>query len=487
MKILSIYISLFISLIISIAPNCIHAEDKGGKKLLVPGKDENGKYQWGDFKYLGAFRVPKEDMGGPLYQGLSFGGQVIAYNPANKSLFIVGHAYNQQTAEIKIPDILECKDPEIGVLDEIKDPGIEVLEVVKCKNPGGYTIDKLTTATVLQNLADITNGYRNKITVDKEKNIENGGMMGGLLPWKYKLTDENWLIGSVFAYYDGGYEAIKSHFATSTKLSSSSPQFSGMLELGTKPSPVPQAGFIGGYMAPIPDNWQEALGGKALSGASGLAIITRSSLGPAAFSFEPDELVEKKSPAKATALLYYDHEHPTLGGYGTPGTAESTGRLYNMGSFQTGVNFPAGTRSIIFTGQFGLGEACYGIGTKSKEEANKPGYCYDLTNQDNGFHAYPYVKYAWAYDASDLEEVFKGKKKPWEIVPYAHGEIKLPFVDSTSGFQGASTYDEESKRLYVAQLGADGSWPIIHVFKINIDSQTNPTPAPKIKDINLIQ
>ena len=465
MKILSTYISLLLLLIISVHPNHIHA----GEKLL----------QESDFEYLGAFRVPKTDMGGPLYQGLSFGGHAIAYNQINNSLFIVGHGHSQLTAEINIP------------------------EIIKSDN-----IENLKTSTVIQNLADITNGHRDKITADGNKDIGNGASMGGMMTWKYKRkdgTEENWLIGSVCAYYDGDYEAVKSHFATSLKLSSSSPQFSGMLELGTKPSPVPQAGFIGGYMTPIPGKWQDSLGGKALSGMSGLPIISRTSLGPAAFSFYPDELVEKKSPAKATALLYYPLEHPTIGDYGSPGTLETSGRLYNMGTFQTGVIFPTGTQSIIFTGQYGLGEACYGQGTNKIEEASMPNYCYDPSDQSKGVHTYPYAIYAWAYDAEDLARVKAGGRivdnpsenlvdgitktstenyKPWHIRPYAHWAIKLPFADNTSGFKGASAYDEESKRMYLVQLFADGDRPIIHVFQIKTDSI--PDLTPKIKLINLV-
>jgi len=454
---------------ILVAPDSIHAEVKD--KLLYET----------DLEYLGAFRVPKTDMGGPLYQGLAYGGQSIAYNPINNSLFIVGHSQNQQTAEISIPEIVKS--------DKIED---------------------FKTATVIQNLVDITNGYRDKITADGQTAIVNGANIGGMMIWKYKGKDtdklkyENWLIGSVFAYFDGAYQAVKSHFATSVKLSSSSSQFSGMLQLGTTPSPVPQAGFIGGYMTPIPEKWQVALGGEALSGASGLAVVSRSSYGPAAFSFYPDELIEGKSPAKATALLYYDSTHPTIGTY------ESSGTLYHMGTILTGVNFPAGTQSIIFTGVHGLGDSCYGIGTASKTEADtNPDYCYDPSIQSKGTHAYPYALYAWAYDAEDLARVKAGGRivdnpsdnlvdgitktstenyKPWHIRPYAHWAFKLPFFNNVAGYRGASTYDEKNKRLYLVQHGVDGNWPIIHAFQVNTGASEpallpNITPAPTIEQI----
>jgi len=526
MKRILIYISLLLLLIISISPDSIYAEvdtcgEDAGKLLSIPGY-KGGEYQWGDFKYLGAFRVPKTDMGGPPSQGLSYGGDVIEFNPPNKnsqtsskwgSLFIVGHIQSQQTAEIGIPDIVECIDPEIGAVG-----------LIECKNPGGYPIDKLTTATALQNLADITNGNRNKITADENKEISNGGSMGGLMAWKYQQNDNDIrLISSVYAFYDGASEAVKSHFATSTKLSSSSPQFTGILPLGTKPT-VPQAGFIGGYMTPIPTiKWRQCLGGKALSGMSGLPVISRSSFGPAAFSFDPDEVIDKKSPEnmKVNALLYYDSAHQNIGSF-----SESTwkpGDLFNQGTTHSGVIFPAGSKSVIFTGRFGQGQPCYGEGTGNKEEdgntsdqlppnntcggavmtASGVKCCYDPTDSSKGTHAYPYATYAWAYDANDLARVKAGGRivddpsdnlvdgitktsteiyKPWHIKPYAYGEIKSPFTDkNSSGRQGAAAYDEENKRLYLVQPRADNMLPIIHVFQIEIDS------VPKIKMINIVQ
>jgi len=487
MKIFLTFINLLVLLTLLINPNHIHAEDK----LLYKE----------DFKYIGSFRVPKTDMGGPTYQGLAYGGQVITYNPGKSkddygSLFIVGHDKNQQVAEISIPEIIINND-----------------------------INKLNTAAVIQELVDITNGNRNKITAKMTEDIVNGAKIGGLMKWGDKL------IGSVYGYYDPGFNAVLSHFWTSIQLSSSPLNFSGMLDVGNKPSPVPQAGFISGYMTPIPDNWQQALGGKALSGMSGLSILSRTSAGPAAFSFDPDELVKLKSPAKVeavNALLYYGGTIETQ----TIGTYNSSDTLYHMGTTPTGVIFPTGTRSIIFTGRHGLGDSCYGPGTNIKEEQGNTAdqapphntcmgavmtdithaCCYDPLNLSKGGHSYPNVMYAWAYDAADLERVKRGgpirenpsqnlvdsvspesteNYKPWHIKPYAHWEIELPYAQNVANLlQGASAYDERTNRLYLVQTSADISpayrdFPIIHVFKIDIGSGTNPSTVPEIKNINL--
>jgi len=449
MKIVSSYTSLFISLFISIIPNYIHAEDK----LLYKA----------DFEYLGAFRVPKSDMGGPLYSGLSYGGYAIAYNPTNNSLLITGSDQSQLTAEIGIPAI------------------------VKSNN-----ISDLNTASVIHNLIDTTDGNRRKILADGTTEMTSSAVkIGGMMKWG------GMLIGSAYSFFDGDYSAVRSHFVTNFDLSLKT--FKGMLQLGTPPT-VPQAGYIAGYMTPIPNNWQDRLGGKALSGMSGLSVSTRTSYGPAAFSFNPNDLVAGTSPVNATALLYYDEAHPSLGGW------DASGGLHNMGSFQRGVIFPTGTRSIIFTGRHSLGTACYGQGTNIIEEASQDGYCYDPLDQTKGTHGYPYAMYAWVYDANDLARVKARRRivndpsdnlvdgvaktstekyKPWHIKPYTYWEIKLPFVDNKSGATGASAYDEQSKRLYLVQYAADTDWPIIHAFQIKIDSI--PDSAPRIEMIKLAQ
>lgn len=472
-KILFKPLSISTFLILTITSQYTYAEDK----IL---------YQ-NDFTYIGAFRVPKTDMGGPTYQGLVYGGQVIAFNPANNSLFITGHDRNQQTAEIAIPEIINSND-----------------------------INKLKTATPIQNLFDITEGNRNKITTDGTTDITNNAKIGGLMKWGSKL------VGSVYGYYDPGFHATRSHF-TSDLLLSNTGDFLGMYEVGNKPSPVPQAGLVGGYMTPVPLAWRERLGGKALTGMSCISILSRTSAGPAAFSFDPEQL-NANSPAPAIGLLYYDALHQTIGTY------QSSGTLYNNGSYQTGIVFPTGTRSIIYTGRQGLGPACYGPGTNIESESgnmasspppnntcmgvvmtdlNHP-CCYDPMNLNKGAHAYPYSMYAWAYDAEDFARVKAGGRivdnptpnlvdsvsptsvetyKPWHIKPYAHWPITLPYKDNSSTLlRGASAYDENSKILYLVQTNADISpsykdFPIIHAFKINITE----TLGPVIKNITAPQ
>jgi len=56
--------------------------------------------QLSDLEYQGAFRVPQGTIGGST---LNYGGTGLTYNPARNSLFLVGHDWDQASAEISIP------------------------------------------------------------------------------------------------------------------------------------------------------------------------------------------------------------------------------------------------------------------------------------------------------------------------------------------------------------------------------------------------
>ena len=61
-----------------------------------------------------------------------------------------------------------------------------------------------------------------------------------------------------------------------------------------------------------------------------------------------------------------------------------------------------------------------------------------------------------------------GKKKPWQIVPYAVWPFTLPIGDGAIPLGGVA-YDAEHQLVYVSQILADtdaGYQPLIHVFKI---------------------
>ena len=393
--------------------------------------------QKSDLEYLGAFRVPQGDHGSPMYSGFNYGGTALAYNPRRNSLFLVGHAWYQLTAEISIPRIVKSS-----------------------------RLDDLKTARVLQPFADITEGHRSDIGKGGATVDTSGEPLGGLMAWNGKL------LGTVFGYYDAGNVVRLSHFTSGLDLSTTG-DFEGMYKVGKAPA-IPNPAFIDGYMTGIPREWKSRFGGPALTGNCCLSIISRTSLGPAASVFDPDELGPQNA-ASARPVVGYPINHPTLGKYGD----QRSNVLYNGSMAVHGMVFPQGSRSLLFFGRRGKGTFCYGEGVTDRTLHNThcdPAYpevlcCYDPVNGSKGGHAYPYVYMALAYDALDLLSVKRGQKKTWEIKPYGIWELHFPFANDNADILGA-TYDPATQRIYISEAGGDrpgccGYLPLIHVYHVN--------------------
>jgi hypothetical protein len=334
--------------------------------------------------HLGSFKVAAANS-----DGFGYGGTAIAFNPANRSLFIVGVETQHLTAEIEIPS-----------LDG--------------------------TAKLLQPLTDSLNGTLRAIG-DGELRI------GGNLVYRDKL----YVTG--FLFYDAASVQRTSHFSRPLALDDTAvfgPARAGRLG----------AGFYSGYMGLVPAAWQARLGGPALTGNCCLSIITRTSFGPAAFAFDPENLGE------ARPLVYYTSDRQTLGRYGDRGPNP----VFNGSTRITGIVFPEDSASVLFFGTSGVGPYCYG-------EADA---CGDPANPYKGEHAHPYRALVWAYDANDLAAVSNRRRQPWDVVPYATWELEaLGDVSANFGVGGAA-YDPALRRIYVSRKYGDGERPSIHVYEI---------------------
>lgn len=368
-----------------------------------------------DLVYQGAFRLPKGKVGGSSFD---YGGTALAFNPVHNSLFIVGHDWQQDVAEIAIPAITATN----------------------------LVVGNLPTATVLQPFTDATEGLMHGVTPNSGDNVK----VGGLLPYQGKLYL------SAYVYYDGNGTQQLSHFVSGPDFSVTG-DVKGPFQVGTS-----GAGFIDGYFGVVPPEWQAALGGPVLNGQCCLSVISRTSFGPAVFAIDPTQL-GVATPLPAVPLVMYPQAHQGLGPWG----ADST--VFNGSTNVTGVVFPVGSRSILFFGKQGIGPWCYGDGTANQALAgttSEPGviYCYDPTDSSKGGHGYPYAYYVWAYDAVDLAAVKSGTKQPWDIKPYATWSLTLPFPGGTR-INGA-TYDPATGRIFVTQQFADGDNPLVHVFTV---------------------
>ncbi len=375
-----------------------------------------------DLNYVGAFKVPLDN--GDSASTLGYNGAGLAYNPAKNSLFISGHIDYGKVAEISIPTVVNSTN-----------------------------LDSLNRAVQLQGLQDITEGNKNKISAGGAA-YQNGAVNSGGL-----LVYNNRLIGTDFGFYDANHEAVRSHFSSGLTLSQTG-DFQGMYQL----YPSPQAGFVAGPMAIIPAEYQAALGGKALTFLRAPSQNPgRSSYGPGAFAFNPDDLTGSSSTViNSVPLIYYDMSHQTLGAYDGP-----TNSYVSIKDEIWGIVFPENTKTVLFFGRHGKGARCYGTGTD----------CGDPIYADKGDHAYPYVYYVWAYDVDDLIAVKNGTKNPWDLVPRTW-ELNVPVGGWNWNISGAA-YDSSTQRIYLLTDRGESPLPVINVLQLNI-SATADTVAPVV-------
>ncbi len=358
-----------------------------------------------DLIYVGAFRLPRESAN---QDSFGFGGLPIAFNTARSSLFVGSRRGN--IAEVAIPE-----------------PAVST------------AIGDLPFATYLQGFADPLEGHLQDAAPDRA----NPAALDGLLV----LGDR--MFGTAAVYYDAGNSQRRSHFARSLALNESS--YSGLFPVWDSA----RTGYVSGYLALVPAEWQPLLGGPAITGQCCIPIVSRTSYGPSAFSWNPADL-GRTTAVHAVPLLYYPGDHPLA-------AWDGTSVIYNGTTEIHGAVIPDGTRTLLFVGRQGTGTFCYGEGGANAA-------CNDPVNDDKGNHAYPYRYQIWAYDLADLADVKTGKRKPWDVRPYDIWVLSLPF-DEPAKHLGGVAYDPARRLLYVSQMLADKDEyafrPLIHVFRLS--------------------
>jgi hypothetical protein len=308
-------------------------------------------------------------------------------------------------------------------------------------------VNDMPFASYVQPFADITEGHLVDVAAD-------GAGLSGLMVYG------NRLVGTASIFYDANDTQRVSHFSRSVQLNQRS--FSGWSQVWEKG----RSGFVSGMMAVVPAEWRDKLGGPAVTGQCCIPIVSRTSNGPAAFSFDPAKLGEPR--VNATPLLYYTLNNATLGPW------EGSNPTYGATTMIRAVAIIAGTRTVLYLGSNGIGPHCYGDGTSNKaldgtRSADGAHLCYDPTTSDKGSHAYPYRYQVWAYDLNDLAAVKAGKKKPWDVVPYGVWPLTLPTPEPMVRLGGIG-YDAERQIIYLSQLRADqdgySSRAVMHAIRI---------------------
>jgi hypothetical protein len=230
-------------------------------------------------------------------------------------------------------------------------------------------------------------------------------------------------------------------------------------------------GFAG-YMSPIPAAWQTALGGKVITGCSGISIVSNSTDGPGALAFDPDLITGIGTTIQGNALIGYQN-----GQLESSDVRNVWNSVWNFICTPRGVVIPNGTRSCLFFGRGSNGLYSYGPnytrgnGDDSQYDNTSAfpviSRIYDPVLTSTGEHAYPYTYRIWAYDLNDMAAVKAGTLAPGAIRPYGVWNFTLPIDTGSAEIMGAC-YDPARKLISIAQQGSGrfGEFSF-HVYEVS--------------------
>lgn len=364
------------------------------------------------FTYLGAFRLPA---GSGDTTSLDYSEGRIAFNPLRNSLYISGHDWYQRIGEVTIPAL------KTG------------------------SLSGLNTASWLQTPVAVSSRI-------PQYTLEDTVKIGGMI-----LDNQNRLIVTLYEYYDGDADAVRSHYVVTTPTNLTNSPVIGLCQVGAN-----GGGYVGGYMAKVPDAYVAQIGKPYVTGMAGIAVTGRTSNGPALFGFDPADL-SQSTIAQAVPLVYYPLTNPLR-------KEDTQNDYFNTSTAIRGVTFHGD--EVVFWGTHGTGPWSYTQGGST--DPYRPG--------DN-VHAPPYRYQRWTYKIADLLAVKAGTKQPWSIQPTVEG-YAMPAYGDSSKYAGSTALDPATNRIFVAQRYGDTARPVIHVFQAS-GTVTPPadTTAPAIASV----
>ncbi|MBW2462945.1 MAG: hypothetical protein JRH11_14930, partial [Deltaproteobacteria bacterium] len=397
-----------------------------GADSTVPPVSE-GLLAIDDLTYVGGFRIASDMYGAstPDYSGGALG-----YRPDHDSLYMVGFEPDSMIGEFAIP------------------------------SPLGMG----TTAAELPAIDTALQGFQPVMDNAAGGNPQSLDRVTGML-W----VDGD-LVVNTNVYYDAGGEM------TDTTLIVRGGQLDGTIDGYFRL----EGGTLGaGYMAAIPEDLRAAFGGPALVGwASNYAIVSRYSVGPSLFAFDPGALVAAAPGGSATiattmhmgfpygddiylapdALEYQcGVEDDMVTTVCEPGAVASD--LWNFISRGVYAFIVPGTRTFAVFGS--LGGSRSGIGYKITQDDD------NLCGGPCARGADDYDNYYWFFDVDDI----LAAESPSAPAPYAYGSWDVPFGGDGDHLIIGGTYAPETGRLYLSLAGAGqvGDYdrpPVIVVYEM---------------------
>ncbi|MFZ5569341.1 MAG: hypothetical protein ACOZF0_02975 [Thermodesulfobacteriota bacterium] len=376
-----------------------------------------------DFQFEGAFRLPDDTFGD---SNMNYSQGPLAYNPVNHSIFIVGHAHHQAIAEFAVPELVHS----------------------------GNIADLKMASPPVQNFVSVLD----RVSGGNPQNLDR---IGGLA-WIMGPNGPELLVNA-YEYYDAPGDNSQTTLVIRDPANLSVSAVDGYFTFSGG------AGHTSGWISPVPAAWQPVLGGTGITGqSSGLPIISRLSVGPSAFVFDPLSIVGQATvvdPVPTVKLLDFPLSDPL---HADLSNTSLTNDLWtHLSRAVYGFILP-GTRTYVTIGHSG---------------GHASGVCYKCTQSNGnlcGGYCAPdpedYYHFYWLWDLNDLTEVKAGRLATWDVRPYDHGIFSTPFPTHRLG---GGSFDPASGRLFVNILEADrlqGTYsnpPVVAVYRFSTDPEVS--------------
>ncbi|SEH06065.1 hypothetical protein [Candidatus Venteria ishoeyi] len=431
--------------------------------------------QTSDFQYQGAFRLPGEDI---RPQTFAYGGNAMTFNPNGDnngavddypgSLFIMGHgrlAYGElqdgnQVAEVSIPVPVISKTPQ-----------------------------DLPQAQFVQDFQDIAQGAFSTLAEI---------VRAGMAYLDHPLTGPKIHLSWGQHFQDDATTNIASHAWFAPNLSA--PDFQGSWFIGNQ-SPY----SVNDYLFEIPAAWADIYTAGRYLATGRYRDGGWSGQGPALFAYLPWTAEGAPAPdgshlAEIPLLLYesssgsddtvskalqgYQHPDEWEGGAWLTSSSGKSAILFAGNKavgdkYWYGWQHPAGAEQVCvetaFLGQFTLCRLADGSACPTTDLSGCTGH-----SDYRGWWSSRFSARFILYDPADLALVATGQKQSWEPQPYASLDIEEHLLLNPDGVEtamlgtgpqrrlkiGDVAYDRNHGLLYVLELYADNSKPVVHVWKI---------------------
>ncbi len=362
--------------------------------------------------YLGAFLLP--DDGETEDEMFSYGGEGMCFNPESSSLFITGHNWFADVAEITIPELVISKNTS-----------------------------ELNKAEIIQGLTDI-----------------KGSLFEG---WSMEIPRAGLEIVG-----DNLFFCYGQHFEEEVELGTHGYTDLRLGEAGKVCIVGYKRYTSNDYMFSIPQNYIELFGGADLftgrfrDGGWG-------GMGPSLYAVKSTDIINAQQNENISAMLIIGYDDSYNGDEGYKMNGYSHADSWTGGAF---VSCDAGD-AIIFAGTHGYGETWYGFsngvvypisGDENEKVPEVPPYPHD----ERGWWNDDFRACIAFYSAEEAVKSFNGETMPYEVQPYAFLDLSEYMIldrdETAMQYLGATAYDYEKNRLYVLELFADGDRPVVHVF-----------------------